>query len=106
MKILEFKTKTAATACLRAVNAYHVQKIKAEGYKVDKKGIVGKVQGENAPGNKRTTSWATIEKSPGGKWYFISPKKHPLIADFDISEFECTEKDLPPEWLADAAQMG
>lgn len=86
MKILEFKTEKEAQIALAVINEIAAAWWAAQGYVVEdvngQKQLIGKnaKTGEDMPDKARTTTWAEIEKSPDGTFYFASPSSDERFA--------------------------
>lgn len=108
MKRLEFKTEKEAQIALAVINEIAAAWWAAQGYVVEdvngQKQLIGKnaKTGEDMPDKARTTTWAEIEKSPDGTFYFPSPVNNPKFVNWrDYLQDGLTfpsDKVFPEEW--------
>jgi len=108
MLILEFNTEIGAEACLSAINSLAESYCAGKGYTLfDNNGdneIVGKVNGNDAPNNQRTTTWDAVRESPDNTYYFTSLSNNTSFTNWvqllDDSGFTAigVEIEYPSEW--------
>lgn len=105
MKILEFATEAEAQTALHIINEIAAAWWESQEYTVintgDHKELVGKKNGVDNPDACRTTTWAEIQESPDGTYYFASPATKPQYVDWrnHLEGFTMPDdKEFPEEW--------
>lgn len=98
-KILIFPTLEEAQTCLEIVSAQMRAIMIANGYTANGDGVLSKnaATGEDAP-EAPTTCWASVEVSPDGRFYFISPTIDPIYAPIMSVLDYVAEVEQPEEW--------
>lgn len=107
--ILEFTTRAAADTVLSAINAVAAAWWAEHGYTVvdesGQKELIGRnaATGADRPTAARTTTWATVEQSPDGTWYFPSLSKDARFENWrdrmPPGEDLGTERERPAAWF-------
>lgn len=80
--ILEFQSRPEAETALSVINELAARWWAAQGYKVEAGTLIGKnaASGADEPDKARTTTWAEIQESPEGTFWFPSPDNDPRYA--------------------------
>lgn len=101
--IYEFNDKKTAQFVLDKINEMAEGYWQDQGYTVTNGELIGKKGGVDNPSAAHTISWAEIQKSPDGKFYFPSlsndekfKKGTQQLIDAGLP---IVEKEFPAEWL-------
>ncbi len=111
--ILEFNTKQDALSVLTLINNIAAGWWQSQGYTVYQENgqnvLVGKnaKTGNDEPDKATTLTWATIEESPEGTFYFSDPASNPNFENWkdhvpeNVTLPDYVAKKAPQEWFED-----
>lgn len=109
VKILEFQTKSEAERCLYFINQLAVGYFLSLKYSTVDEQLIGKnaATKEDAINKAKTKTWAIIQESPDGTFYFTSltgtdfeynRDGNKVVSELASNGFEFVEKSKPDSW--------